>query len=176
MTIEEFCGKYNIRNYTVVDGLINVNGKVNLWQIGENKIPYKFGTVDGYFEISFSMLSTLEGLPNIIKGNLFMVNSSLKKLDYLPNKVTGLVDLSFNQLSDLYSLKGLDCGKINVDSNPVGYLYKFGIMEEVDAFNTLRVVIDNELNLKRLKYFYSLMDRNFDLDIDKLSKFYTIKE
>ena len=47
-------------------------------------------------------------------------------------------------------------------------------MEEVDAFNMLKIVKGNELNLKRLKYFFSLMNHSFNVDPDKIDKFYKI--
>jgi len=196
MSIEDFCKVFNIHNYTVSDGLINTEDTVNLWQLDEDKIPHGFGTVGGLFEISFSNLKTLKGLPEVVGGNLYLVNCSLEELDYLPKRVGGIIDLSFNKLTDvsklkevdckmfklndnnltdLYSLKGLE-GTIRIDSNPAGNLYQFRTMDEVNTFNMLKIIKGNVLDLKRLKYFYSLMDHSFNLAIEKIDKFYTIKE
>ena len=108
MSIEDFCKVFNIDNYNVSDGIINTESGANLWQLDSGEIPHGFGTVEGSFEISFSNLTTLKGLPDIVGGSLFLVNCSLEELDYLPKRVGGGIDLSFNKLTDVSKLKEVD--------------------------------------------------------------------
>ncbi len=53
LNIENICGEYNITNYEIVDGLVNVDGDVGLTNIHDQKhfkIPVKFGEVTGNFD------------------------------------------------------------------------------------------------------------------------------
>lgn len=52
MDIKEICNMYNIVNWTLVDGLVNVDGSA-----------LKFGTVTGYFDCGYNRLTSLKGTP-----------------------------------------------------------------------------------------------------------------
>ena len=47
--IYNICEKYNIQNYTINNGLVDVDGNVNLSNRKLSKIPLNFGKVNGYF-------------------------------------------------------------------------------------------------------------------------------
>ena len=47
--IDSICKKYGIENYTIKDGLVNVDGYVDLSFKKLTKLPLKFGEVSGDF-------------------------------------------------------------------------------------------------------------------------------
>ena len=67
--IDSICQKYGIKNYTInEDGLIDVDGDVNIpnWELVE--LPIKFGNVSGGFNCSNNKLVLLEGAPSSVDG------------------------------------------------------------------------------------------------------------
>ena len=64
--IDSLCQKYGIENYTVVDGLVNVDGDVDLRNKYLTKIPIKFGRVSGGFYCNSNKLVSLEGAPQSV--------------------------------------------------------------------------------------------------------------
>ena len=96
--IEAWCEGVGIENYTINSkGEIDVDGNVHLEYSEFKELPYKFGTVDGYFYLegcenlislkncpnyvntSFDIdgckkLDSLEGCPKEVKGNFWCTN------------------------------------------------------------------------------------------------------
>ena len=91
--IDSICKKYGIENYTIKDGLVNVDGGVILYDCpiqqvarygGRNlrkrkltKLPLKFGEVSGNFDCSYNQLTSLEGAPEVVEKNFYcsLINS-----------------------------------------------------------------------------------------------------
>jgi hypothetical protein len=68
MTPLEFCQKY-LKNYTInPDGIIDVDGNVDLsHKLGDmKKLPVKFGKVSGDFDCYGNFLTTLNGCPDYV--------------------------------------------------------------------------------------------------------------
>lgn len=100
--IKEICKKYGIENYTVnSDGLIDVNGGVDLRYLKLTKLPVKFGTVSGDFYCNSNKLTTLEGSPNHVGGDFYCADNKLTTLEGAPNHVGGNLDCTYNQLTTL---------------------------------------------------------------------------
>jgi len=59
--IDSICSEYNITNYTINNGLVDVDGSVNLHKQKLTKLPLKFGKVTGGFFCSNNKLTSLEG-------------------------------------------------------------------------------------------------------------------
>lgn len=96
--IKEICKKYGIENYTVnSDGLIDVNGGVDLRYLKLTKLPIKFGTVSGDFYCNSNKLTTLEGSPNHVGGDFYCADNKLTTLEGAPNHVGGNLDCTYNQ-------------------------------------------------------------------------------
>ena len=69
--IDSICNKYRIRNYTInPDDTIDVDDNVVLSQNRLTKLPLKFGKVTGDFLCSNNQLTTLEGAPREVRGDL----------------------------------------------------------------------------------------------------------
>ena len=195
MTIDEICRKYNITNYTInPDGSIDVNGDVKLVNKKLTELPLTFNKVHGNFECDINSLTTLKGSPKWTSGNFESSNNNLTDLIGSPEIVEGNFQSVGNRLTDLTgSPKQVD-GWFNVGSNknlidPKGVSEKIGrefycfntplqsIFDNVDkhflyAFNFYKIIKDNTVNLKRLKYVMDLYDK--PIDLDKIEKYYRI--
>ena len=68
--IESWCEEMGIQNYTInSQGEIDVDGNVDLFKKDLKKLPYKFGVVQGNFEVKMNKnLISLKNCPNIVGG------------------------------------------------------------------------------------------------------------
>lgn len=100
--IHKICKKYKIKNYTISDGVVDVDGYVDFFGNRLSKLPLKFGVVKYWFNCSFNKLTSLEGAPR---------------------EVGGYFDCSFNQLT---SLKGapLKVSRFCCSNNPKELSYE----------------------------------------------------
>ena len=99
--IDSICKKWGIENYTIKDGLVNVDGGVDLYDKGLTELPLKFGEVSGYFICSMNQLTSLEGAPSRVGGHFNCSFNQLTSLEGAPSRVGGNFDCSFNQLTNL---------------------------------------------------------------------------
>ena len=90
--IEAWCEEMGIRNYTInSQGEIDVEGYVNLFNKDIKELPYKFGRVGGWFDLSFNNnLTSLKNCPNYV-GGYFSCSfcTQLNLLEGCPKKVMG---------------------------------------------------------------------------------------
>ena len=216
MTIDEFCEKYEIKNYTInPDGSIDVNGNVYLYKLGVEEFPITFNRVDGNFFAQNNGLKTLKGSPRWVGGDFDVANNSLTNLDGSPDYVGGdfncianhLTSLkgspeyvggdffsAYNDLTDLVGSPKEVVGSFYCDENeklinPKGVSEKIGsgficndtplssIFDEVDkhflyTFNFYKIIKDDTVNLKRLKYVMDLYD--LPIDLEEIQKYYRI--
>ena len=90
--IEAWCEEMRIKNYTInPKGEIDVDGNVDLSKMEFKELPYKFGVVDGYFDIGNNPnLTSLKNCPNIVM-ELFACDEcpQLDSLEGCPKKVKG---------------------------------------------------------------------------------------
>jgi hypothetical protein len=100
--IESICEEYSIENWILnEDGSIDVDGDVDLYDKGLNKLPLKFRNVSGNFDCSFNELISLEDCPESVGGNFNCNNNKLISLKYGPESVSGNFDCSYNKLTSL---------------------------------------------------------------------------
>jgi hypothetical protein len=114
--IEKICKKYGISNYTIVDGLVNVDGNVNLYNKGLTEIPLRFGRVSGDFDCSCNKLTTLKGSPLYVSGHFYCGWNNLTNLKYSPMEVCGDYYCYGNKhlktlrgLEECFFMKEIDC-------------------------------------------------------------------
>ena len=90
--IKSWCEEMKIKNYTINSkGEIDVDGKVSLRERDFKELPYKFGTVTGYFGLSeCKNLTSLKNCPDKV-GRFFRCDgcSKLDSLEGCPKKVGG---------------------------------------------------------------------------------------
>ena len=92
--IESWCEEMGIENYTInLKGEIDVNGGVLLQYKSFKELPYKFGTIDGYFSIrNCKNLTSLKNCPDyIINDHMFDMDDCLQvdSLEGCPKEVGG---------------------------------------------------------------------------------------
>ena len=90
--IEAWCDEMGIENYTINSkGEIDVDGNVNFDYKDFKELPYKFGTVNGYFDVgNNSNLTSLKNCPIYVGDTFSMENcSQLDSLEGCPKEVKG---------------------------------------------------------------------------------------
>ena len=67
--IKSWCDKMEIKNYTInSQGEIDVDGSVGLANSDFKEIPYKFGRVSGFFDVSYNKnLKSLKNCPSKVR-------------------------------------------------------------------------------------------------------------
>ena len=90
--IEAWCEKMGIEDYTINDkGEIDVDGDVSLNNKDFKELPYKFGTVTGWFSLgSNKNLTSLKNCPDYIE-NSFDIDGCIRldSLEGCPKEVKG---------------------------------------------------------------------------------------
>ena len=99
--VENICKKYGIENWSIRDGLVDVDGDVNLCGVGLTELPLKFGKVSGEFDCSHNNLTTLEGVPKEVSGNFICDDNNLTSLKGMPKEIVGYFDCGSNNLTTL---------------------------------------------------------------------------
>ena len=99
--IDSICKKFGIKNYTINEDSVDVDGNVKLYDKGLTKIPLKFGKVSGYFYCHGNKLISLEGSPLSVGGDFSCQYNQLKSLEGSPLSVGGNFNCSHNQLKSL---------------------------------------------------------------------------
>ena len=193
--IDKICKRYNITNYTINDdGTIDVDGNVNLSQRSLNQLPLSFNKVTGYFLCIENELTTLKGSPKWVGGVFNCDYNELTSLEFSPEYVGGDFECYSNQLTNLVGSpkqigRDFDCRNNENLTNPKGASEKIGsaficndtplssIFKQGDqhflyAFNFYKIIKDDTVNLKRLKYVMDLYDQ--PIDLEDIQKYYRI--
>ncbi len=80
-------------------GTVNVLGGVNLYGLGLNRIPVRFGAVGGNFICNYMQLTSLEGVPHSIEKHFSCSCNRLTSLEgvhRILRRVGRTLDLSWN--------------------------------------------------------------------------------
>jgi hypothetical protein len=99
--IDSICKKYGIKNYTIKDGLVHVDGDVYLSRRGLTNLPLKFGEVTGYFYCVGNQLTSLEGAPVRVGGYFDCSENQLTNLEGAPEVVEKGFYCHYNKLTTL---------------------------------------------------------------------------
>jgi hypothetical protein len=100
--IDALCHEYNITNYQIrPDGLIDVDGSVNLSNKGLTRIPLRFNKVSEFFFCDTNKITSLRGCPKEVGASFSCSNNKLKSLQYGPVKVEITYYCKDNQLTSL---------------------------------------------------------------------------
>jgi hypothetical protein len=104
--IKKWLDKHNIENYTIrPDGVVDVNGYVDLCHFKEGILPVQFGKVTGKFDVSSSFLTSLKGAPEIVGGDFNCGGADITSLDGVPQYIGGYFSC-YN--TKVISLSGVD--------------------------------------------------------------------
>lgn len=88
--ISKWLNGHNIKKFTILsDNSVNVQGDVKLSNSLENmiKLPINFNEVDGNFDISDNVLTSLEGSPQKVTGDFLAYKNELYSLQGGPKEV-----------------------------------------------------------------------------------------
>lgn len=100
--IATICKKYGIENYTInSDGSVDVDGEVNLSEMGLKKLPIKFGKVTGNFYCDYNKLTSLDGAPKEVGENFNCDVNQLTSLRGAPKEIGASFYCNYNQLVTL---------------------------------------------------------------------------
>jgi len=90
LEVAKICEKYKISNWTLQpDGLVDVDGDVNLIYKDLTKLPLQFGSVTGSFYCFQNSLTTLKGGPKEVGGAFYCDHNNLTTLEGAPQEVSG---------------------------------------------------------------------------------------
>jgi hypothetical protein len=116
--IERLCKEYEIKNWTInSDGLVDVDGDVDLNNKRLSKIPINFGRVGGYFNCTYNRLTTLEGAPREVEGGFYCGYNGLTTLKGSPREVGGNFYCHNNGLTTLEGVPHRVLGDFYCDYN-----------------------------------------------------------
>jgi hypothetical protein len=102
MDQKQFCEEHKIYHYEIDgDGRINTSYSVNLSNMNLDIIPFKFGIVNGNFDISGNNLTDLEGCPDVVSGYFSAANNKLTSLKGCPSEIGNELYLYQNNLTNL---------------------------------------------------------------------------
>ena len=171
-----------------------VGGDIFLY---DNKLTSLEGITDRIekkLDIAKNLLTSLKGCPKWIGGYFLCNDNKLTSLEFSPEYVGSGFFCNNNDLTDLVgSPKQVDgiffCSNNKKLINPKGCSEKMGdiiscfntplesIFDRVDqhflhAFNFYKIIKDDTVNLKRLKYVMDLYDK--PIDLDKIEKYYRL--
>ena len=173
--IKGVCKKYKIENYRIENGLVHVNGPVNLNHSNLVSLPVRFGKVNSWFDCSRNYLTSLEGSP-IECGDFYCGKNSLTSLLGAPDKVkyfscwhNSLRTLEGLPLAKRYAFGGTRFRWINEDEFPklVALGKEFGLsVDEIlclsegnpNKDSMIRLLSKDRKNLvKSLNSFYKII-------------------
>jgi len=140
--IAQLCERYKIRDYDIrPNGIVDVNGDVNLTSNGLEKLPLKFGRVSGSFWAASNELKTLEGSPEYV-GKTFMVDSNnLTSLKHSPKEVS-VFSASDNSIDSLIGMPEKVGGSLLMAFNEIRTLKGYTYQREHSIINFKQNPID----------------------------------
>ena len=164
--VAEICEKFRIKNWSLVDGLVNVDGDVSLTLSKITNIPLKFGTVSGNFFCSSNYLSSLEGCPNRVGGEFDCRFNDIISLEGCPKSVGGDFYCYDNNIREFTGIKYIG-GRLICYNNPIGNIWKIISAnqewneEHMDLFEDCSVIQDDgeSVAIDRLNFFLEEIGR-----------------
>jgi len=139
--IKRKCEKYGIKNYTInVDGSIDVDGNVHLYQRGLTKLPLKFNNVSGNFYCYYNKLTTLEGGPQSVGGHFDCNRNKILTFEGAPNHVGSYFYCNDNPIENIWNL--------------------FQDYSKVELLNDLDPIRGNDILMDRFNTFLSMIGKD----------------
>lgn len=117
--ILDFCNSYNIENFVINrNGVVDVDGSVNIQGLKSERIPISFGIVTGDFNCNDSKsLIDLEGSPKIVGGSFYCISSELNTIKGCPENIGNNFALSINNIKKIDFFPKEIGGSIYLDHN-----------------------------------------------------------
>ena len=135
----------------------------------------EFGPIEvgGEFDCSKNKLTSLEFGPIEVGGSFYCSYNELTSLEFSPKEVGGDFYCYNNpKLTNLYGISDNINGLLYCVDTPLESIFNEVDIDFIKRFNSYKVIKDNKVNLKRLKYFMELFDIHYNLN--KIEKHYEI--
>lgn len=146
---------FDITKYEWVNGFLDCDQHVEIYDNKLDKIPFKFGKVNGSFNCCLNNLTSLVGCPEIINGSFYCHNNKLTSLEYGPKEIDGNYWCQYNKLTTLefipkYIKYDFYCSNnkfSSIEDYPLSIIEgKFLQMYEIDKFlfhfNDIKKLVD----------------------------------
>ena len=138
--------------YTInPQGLIDVNGDVNISVKKLTSIPVQFGHVSGYFYCDNNNLTSLQGAPQSVSGYFACYGNKLTSLQHAPQSVGGNFNCDNNNLTSLHDIhkqikyiKGKFVCDNKIKSHILGLLL-IKDLKELDGIKEVEDIINKHL-------------------------------
>jgi hypothetical protein len=149
--INKICKRYGITNYTIDNGLVNVNGNVYLKGYVLYELPVRFGIVTGDFNCSNNNLTTLKGSPKEVHGDFWCNYNNLTSLEGAPDLIGGK----------------FKCYNVKVNS-----IFQSDDPGLIPMFNAIFM---DGVDLEKIEYWFGIRNKPLTEDILKnIRKYYEI--
>lgn len=192
--IKEVLDQYNVVDYTINnDGSVNLTKDITFFKKNLDKIPFKISIAPRVLDFSFNNITSLEGSPKecnvvfyamnnisdltgvpVVSKLLSLSNNKLEKLNFPKGFKTDELLLNHNNIYELTGIPSDFSGKIFLNQNPIATCFKTNDGKDVHVFNSLKIIKDKKVNLKRLKYFNDIIKNDKPIDLDEIKKYYEI--
>jgi len=128
-------------------------------------------SVEKLFYCQENNLTTLKGGPESVGMEFSCWNNDLSSLEGCPKYVGKDFDCSFNEIVNLKhtpdNFKNFTC-----NNTPIGSMFAQVDYDFIDAFKRFKIIEDDKVNLKRLKYIMEIFDK--PILIKRIKEYYTI--
>lgn len=132
--IHEICNYFGITNYTINNGVVDVDGDVYLSHSKLTKLPLLFGSVTGCFNCRENRLTSLEGCPTSVGKYFDCSDNKLKSLEGCPTSVGGNFFCNFNKIIELLWINRI--GNLYCNANPIDNIWNlFRNETKIELFN-----------------------------------------
>lgn len=160
--VDNICEYYNIKDYTInKDKTVDVDNNVYLENKGLKSLPFKFGRVTGWFNISNNQLTSLEGSPNYIRSGFNVGRNKLESLKYSPAYIGRFFDIQRNDISSFEFFPN-HCAEFICYETPLEPIWNlFKEVDKIELFNDYDIIRDNTIILDRLSQFLQEIKKPF---------------
>lgn len=137
MNIHDICKKYNITNYTINNGVVDVNGEGGAFICSYNRLTSLEGgpnEVGGHFNCSYNNLITLLGCPSKVGGNFHCYDNKLSTLEGCPKEGSDYFNCANNKLTSLIGSPA-KVGNFDCSSNELISLEGCPLVDDFDCGN-----------------------------------------
>ena len=115
--------------------------------------------VGGDFCCYSNQLTTLKGCPKKVEGDFICSDNKLTDLSFGPEYVGDSFYCSSNYIKDIKELTFRIEGYLYCSGNPVGKIFTIVDRHFIYTFNFYKVIKNDTVNLKRLRYVMDLYDK-----------------
>ena len=127
--------------------------------------------IEGLFYCQKNKLTSLKGGPESISKDFVCWENDLISLEGCPKYVGGDFDCSDNKITNLNyipnNLRSFTCS-----DTPIGSIFMQVDYDFIDAFKRFKIIDNDKVNLKRLKYIMGIFDK--PIRIERIKIYYKI--